>query len=77
MWLLKEDVIVDFKNYDSPNKAQCKIADYIGIDKSTLNRILNRKQACSKPIARLITILNSKNHKYDLEQFFEEQESEK
>lgn len=74
MWILKENVEVDFKNYESSNKAQCRIADYIGIDKSTLNRILKRKQPCSKPIARLITMLNSKNP--DIEQFFDKYESE-
>ena len=75
MWRLKENVVTDFSNYENKNKAQCKIAEFIGIDKSTLNRILNRKQSCSKPIAIIITMLNSK--KFDIEQFFEEDESEK
>lgn len=70
MFILKEDVIIDFKNYKDPQEAQCKIADYIGIDKSTLNRILKRKQACTKPIALIITLLNSDSD--DIYEFFEQ-----
>ena len=70
LYILKESVIVDFKNYKNPQEAQCKIAEYIGIDKSTLNRILKRKQPCSKTIALIMTLLNS--DKDDIYEFFEQ-----
>ena len=69
LYLLKENVIIDFSNYKNPEEAQYKIAEYIGIDKCTLNRILKRTQRCSRPIALLITLLNSKSD--DISQFFE------
>lgn len=69
MYILKEDIVVDFSNYKSDENAQCQIAEYIGIDKCTLNRILHRKQPCGKTIALIITMLNSEDD--DIEQFFE------
>ena len=75
MYLLKENIVVDWKNYKNPNEAQCKIADYIGIDRCTLNRIINRKQLCSKPIALLLTIMNSGSDEID--KFFDYKEEVK
>lgn len=62
MYKIKEDVEVDFTN-------QAKIAKRIGINKSTLCRILSGKQNCSKPIAFYITWLNSQ--KENVEEYFD------
>ena len=68
MYRLKEDIEFYFKD----NETQKQVADFIGISVSTLSRILNRKQLCSKTIAYMITIANTKNYKKtNIEDYFE------
>ena len=62
VYRIKESIEVDFIN-------QAKIARRIGINKSTLCRILSGKQTCSKPIAFYITWLNS--GKENIEEYFD------
>ena len=62
VYRIREDIEGDFTN-------QVKIAKRIGINKSTLCRILSGKQTCSKPIAFYITWLNS--GKENIEEYFD------
>lgn len=62
MYILKKDVKVDFDN-------QSKIARTIGIDKSTLNRILQKKQGCSKRIA--YSIVKASDKENEINDYFE------
>lgn len=62
MYKIREDIEVDFTH-------QNKIAERIGVNKSTLSRILSGKQTCSKPVAFYITWLNSK--KENIEEYFD------
>ena len=68
MYKLREDI--EFYFNDKNN--QTKLAEFIGISVSTLSRILNRKQICSKAIAYMISIANVKNYKKtNIEEYFE------
>ena len=64
MYILKENVIVDFNG-----EKQKKIAEKIGITEQTLSEVLNRKMPCSKMIAYCIVKINDKEK--EIEDFFE------
>lgn len=64
MYILKENVIVDFNG-----EKQKKIAEKIGITEQTLSKVLNRKMPCSKMIAYCIVKINDKEK--EIEDFFE------
>ena len=64
MYILKENVIVDFNG-----EKQKKIAEQIGITEQTLSKVLNRKMPCSKMIAYCIVKINDKEK--EIEDFFE------
>lgn len=64
MYILKENVIVDFNG-----ETQRKIAEKIGITEQTLSKILNKKITCSKTIAYCITKIN--NSENEIENYFE------